>query len=269
VEQSPTCPRCSQPFAPLTAHDRQNLALANNFHWVCPQCLAVSDGGTLVPVERAQAQERSCFLALIQSFRTVASPAALQEICEGLRAALATGSEVRYAWANVAPEALRALWEAMERIGGAIPDRPETLMHQPAVSEPYIQALLQAVNDVVRWCGGRPADPQATKVPAQPGLGADVVHQPDFRCVRWCGNEYLFTSTQAACVRALYEAWERGRPEVGQVTILQAAGSDGSRLRDLFKGPGATHEAWGKLIVQGGTKGAFRLAKPEEFRAPR
>jgi hypothetical protein len=110
----------------------------------------------------------------------------------------------------------------------------------------------------------------ADSIPAAPPTAPKPAHHSDdFRSVRWYGADYRFTPTQAACVRVLWEAWERGHPEVGQETILSAAESDGSRLRDLFKRPGSTHPAWGEMIVEGGTKGAYRLAEPEEFRAPR
>src|SRR5262245_11825575 len=115
----PVCPRCNQPLTPLSAHDRQHLALANNFPWVCGPCFAVSDGRELLPIESVKAQERAHFLGLIQSFRTIETPKSLQAICEGLRAGFAPGSDTRYAWAEVGPELLCALWETMERIGGA------------------------------------------------------------------------------------------------------------------------------------------------------
>jgi hypothetical protein len=152
ASKPPACPRCSEPLAPLSANDLRNLALANILPWGCHKCFAMSDGASIVPIANVQAQERAHFLGMIQTIGTVNSPVTLQEVCDGLRTALATGSAVRYAWANVAPEALRALWEAMERIGGATPTRREELMHKPAVSEEYILAVLQAVNEVVRWC---------------------------------------------------------------------------------------------------------------------
>jgi hypothetical protein len=111
MSETPICPNCKNPFAPLSAHDRQALALANSFPWVCPLCFAVSDGsGALMRLQDVEEQERSCYLALVQTLGTVETPKTLQEICEGLRAAFATGSPVRHAMANVAPELLRGLW---------------------------------------------------------------------------------------------------------------------------------------------------------------
>jgi hypothetical protein len=90
---------------------------------------------------------------------------------------------------------------------------------------------------------------------------ADVSHSDDFRSVRWYGTDYVFTPTQAACVRVLWEAWERGTPVLGQDSILehQDVGSAASRLYDVFQK--GKHPAWGKMIVSP-RKGAFCLAKP-------
>ena len=85
-------------------------------------------------------------------------------------------------------------------------------------------------------------------------------HSVDFACVRWHGESYSFTATQAAIVRVLWSAWEEGCPEIRQETLLDQVGSESRNLSDLFKG----HPAWGKLIVGGGSKGAFRLADGEE-----
>lgn len=82
-------------------------------------------------------------------------------------------------------------------------------------------------------------------------------HSADFRSVHWFGADYTFTPTQAAVIRQLWEAWEDGTPGVGQETLLAGAGSEGSRLRDLFRG----HAAMGSMVVALG-KGLFALADP-------
>ena len=47
---------------------------------------------------------------------------------------------------------------------------------------------------------------------------------------------------------------------LSQSTILDRAGSDGSKLRDVFdKGK---HPAWETMIVAAERKGAYRLAEP-------
>jgi hypothetical protein len=84
----------------------------------------------------------------------------------------------------------------------------------------------------------------------------DTAHGDDFRSVRWYGEVYEFTATQAACVKVLWEHWKRGTPVVGEPTILEAADSSSNRLRDVFdKG---RHPAWDTMIVEA-RKGAFRL----------
>jgi hypothetical protein len=97
-----------------------------------------------------------------------------------------------------------------------------------------------------------PPPPQPSPVPT------DLSHSPDFRSVGVGETLFTFTPVQAACVRVLYEAWERGAPEVGQETILDKAGAESTRLADLFKG----HRSWRTLIVAGSTRGAFKLALP-------
>lgn len=80
-------------------------------------------------------------------------------------------------------------------------------------------------------------------------------HSPDFRGVHWYGTEYTFTPTQAAVVRILWEAFEKGTPEVGGVSLLDSAGSSCERLRDVFR----KHPAWDTMIVKGTRRGSYCL----------
>jgi len=80
-------------------------------------------------------------------------------------------------------------------------------------------------------------------------------HSEDFRSVHWFGADYQFTASQAACIEVLWQAWEAGTPELGQEFIVTEIDVQSERLVDLFKG----HPAWGKMIVPGSTKGAYRL----------
>lgn len=92
----------------------------------------------------------------------------------------------------------------------------------------------------------------------QPGAGESNDpnrHSPDFRSVNINGMEYTFTAGQAACVKILWEAYENHTPEVGQETLLEKSGSAGNRLRDVFK----DHSSWQKFIIEGTTKGTFKL----------
>jgi hypothetical protein len=83
---------------------------------------------------------------------------------------------------------------------------------------------------------------------------ADAAHSPDFRSVNWFGTEYSFTANQAACVKALWDAWDKGTPDVGQVTLQTEADIE-SQPRHLFR----KNAAWGNMIVRGNTKGTLRL----------
>jgi hypothetical protein len=102
-------------------------------------------------------------------------------------------------------------------------------------------------------CRPAAADDTADRVRLPP-----TSHSPDYCAVRWHGEAYTFTPTQAAVVRQLWEAWADGSPEVRQETLLEAADSTAGRLRDLFRG----HPAWGNLIVPA-AKGMYRLAASE------
>lgn len=84
-------------------------------------------------------------------------------------------------------------------------------------------------------------------------------HGIDFAGVVWYGTHYSFTATQAAIVKLLWEAWETGVYDVRQEALLVEAGSDSSKLADLFR----DHPAWGKIIVSK-TKGCYRLVKPDQ-----
>jgi hypothetical protein len=88
-------------------------------------------------------------------------------------------------------------------------------------------------------------------------------HSPDFRSVRWDGEPYCFTATQAACIKLLWEAMEKGAPELGEQTLLQHPTVDvtSTRLRDIFRSAGQMHPCWNKLIVRGDRKGTFRLGR--------
>ena len=83
---------------------------------------------------------------------------------------------------------------------------------------------------------------------------APATHSADFRTVRWFGTDYTFTPTQAAIVRQLWDAWEDGAPGIGQETLTTEAGSESTRLRDLFR----EHPAWGTMITTFG-KGVYGL----------
>jgi hypothetical protein len=111
------------------------------------------------------------------------------------------------------------------------------------VCPPDVPAALEWV---ARTLGARAA---ASAEPAR------TAHSLDYRSVWWFGRSLHFTKTQAAVVALLWQAWEAGTPDVGGETLLEAVGSDSKRLAEVFKG----HPAWGSMIVQGGTQGAYCL----------
>jgi hypothetical protein len=95
-------------------------------------------------------------------------------------------------------------------------------------------------------------------------LAVACIHSDDFRSVIWCGEEYHFNASQAACVRILWDHYERGKLAVHQSTIGDAIGStsDTFCLRYTFRTKkGKMHPAWGRMIelVE---NGCFRLSTP-------
>jgi len=84
-------------------------------------------------------------------------------------------------------------------------------------------------------------------------------HSPDYRSVYYKDKTYNFTTDQARIIQYLHEAYCNKTPSVSQNNLLDRLGSDLERLRDLFKKGKTMHEAWGKLIIFGHTKGTFKL----------
>lgn len=79
-------------------------------------------------------------------------------------------------------------------------------------------------------------------------------HTDDYTIVLWQGVRYQLTRKQSQVVRALWEAWREGQPDVSQRELLKAADSDGVRLVDLFR----RNPAWNNLIVSV-KQGYYRL----------
>lgn len=86
---------------------------------------------------------------------------------------------------------------------------------------------------------------------------AQATHSPDFRSLNWYGDPYKFSAVQAAVVKVLWEARDNGTPDVGQQALLEEAGSESTRLVDVFK----RNEAWGIVIVPGESAGTYRLGE--------
>jgi hypothetical protein len=95
---------------------------------------------------------------------------------------------------------------------------------------------------------------------------AEVFFDRNGEYVFWYGTEYHFSGPQGAVFVALYEASLKGIPYLSRAVLLETAGSDGERLRDVFKPKGkGIHPAWGTLIVsapKGQGRGKYGLSHP-------
>jgi hypothetical protein len=101
-------------------------------------------------------------------------------------------------------------------------------------------------------------DAPPRRPPANGKLPANCFRGPGCRSILWFGQHYAFTDTQGCIVEMLWDAWEKGTPDVSQVTLLEKAGSETKRLSKLFH----RNKAWRVLIVAGKTRGTFRLQPP-------
>lgn len=88
-----------------------------------------------------------------------------------------------------------------------------------------------------------------------PDPPSDARHSFDFRSVKWFGTSYAFTKNQALCIKVLWESWENETLELDGLTVIAQAKAAGNRLIDVFRG----NPALGKMIIQGSTKGTYRL----------
>ncbi len=94
-------------------------------------------------------------------------------------------------------------------------------------------------------------------------LRASFSHSEHFDSVNWFGNEHRFTVKQAAAVRVLWEAWEAGKPAVVGSELIDAAESEGDRVRDIFKSGSQLNPAWGTMIKKvPRSKNHFQLSPP-------
>lgn len=91
--------------------------------------------------------------------------------------------------------------------------------------------------------------------------GETVSAAPDFwlsednRSATWRGEQLGFTPRQGEIVRMLYVASRQPVRELSQDYLLGKTGSEGLTLRDVFR----RSKAWKRLIVQGSTRGMYRL----------
>jgi hypothetical protein len=110
----------------------------------------------------------------------------------------------------------------------------------------------------------------AAKPQTNQGDDSNFRHSNDFRSVIWNGTPHTFNKSQADCIAVLWEAWEKGTPELHQTTILAQADDRGGlptkqygRLIDVFRskseGKHVTHSAWHTMILPGHSRGTYRL----------
>ncbi len=107
-----------------------------------------------------------------------------------------------------------------------------------------------------------PAPRDRARVPRW-NSGPAPAHLSDFRQIYWpdvSPQTFTLSETQALVVKQLWDAWQRGEPEVAQADLLRRAGSESGKLADLFKG----HAAWGTLVRWRGNTGLYRLPVLEE-----
>jgi hypothetical protein len=118
-----------------------------------------------------------------------------------------------------------------------------------------LAGLADACTGYARAHAPAPGAPPAAPAPAHPGRS----HSLDYRTCIWDGAEYVFTRTQAACVRVLWEAADNGTAGVDQHTVLTEAESFQGRLDHVFRSNSRMHPAWG-VMIQGLGHGLYRLA---------
>ena len=138
------------------------------------------------------------------------------------------------------------------------PDEFDKIYPPKKVEQTDIELVKIAIQESFREAGILPPA-GVTKSIIEPdvlGKKDDFRHSPDFRSVSLRGEPFSLTARQAQVVERLYSAHQNGTPEVGQDTLIVSLELQSHRLRDVFK---SRLEAWGKLIVQGETRGTYRL----------
>lgn len=118
----------------------------------------------------------------------------------------------------------------------------------------------QAAKLIIRLASGEETvvqvPPQCQHLLPPTQLADKPLAGPGFRTILWRGTTYTFGPGQARAVERLWKAWEAGTPDVPDAELLEAAESEGQRLRDVFK----NSDAWDTIIVPGAGKGLRRLA---------
>ncbi len=144
----------------------------------------------------------------------------------------------------VAADGLRRLLRRVRRL--------ERRLHRPAiVNYNHIHVAPAALSGPAHA-----APPQEIRRTPEAPSEAGVCPGPGFRSVRHGGRLYGFTEMQARAVKALYDAWAAGTPDVPDEDLLRAAGTESVKLGDVFR----DSDAWNTLVVGGASRGTHRLA---------
>jgi hypothetical protein len=161
-----------------------------------------------------------------------------------------------------APHAAAVIENFQENLDEVLPlDQLNEL--SPRLEQEYASAAVaKKSKETIAELASSESQPQAAGAPKDEGdSGApNVVHSADFRSVVWSGTSYTFTKSQAACVGVLWAAWKAGTPELDGLTVVTQADVSQTRLIDVFRSKGRAHAAWGTMIMQGQSKGAYRLS---------
>ena len=152
------------------------------------------------------------------------------------------------------PDADNEIFEAWNRVGPLLPKSKATPTEQDEPENPDDEAPATAEVD-------------------QPKLYS---FGQGYRSVNWYGDMYSFTSTQAAVVEILAQAYEAGTPDVDAELLVgsdaftqeaikgkQKRASAAKRVRDIFRSKGKMHDAWDIMLAPGGTRGTYCLKKPQ------
>jgi hypothetical protein len=156
---------------------------------------------------------------------------------------------------------LKAADELTKWEKGLLPIRPDSDDRAEAQFVELAEHVERALEPVENMAAAvRPAVPATKEKKAKSKSAEPCRHAPDYRSVRWYGRSYSFTANQAACIKVLWEAWEKGVPEVGDHAVLERAGIVSDRLDLVFR----NQRAWGTMILPGRTRGTHRLVQPKK-----
>ena len=175
------------------------------------------------------------------------------EVCEGSLLLRSVVTDMRSTKAGCADQWIRSLGRVIDLLGKVVSQATKENQTRRGPENNPPKAL----------AGSKPNEEESVGDDPHPTDDRPRRHGAGFRAVVWDGETYHFSVSQAAVVEYLWEQMDNGTHEVSQGTILDKVGSTMAenkhpRLRDLFK----RNPAWGTMIVDGKSKGSFRLAEP-------